>query len=100
MPERKSSAIIGDILNCIDRIGTYTDGLSFDGFSKNFMAVEACLIQNNLHSILKSPNINPAHQTIVDPKRKRKPYPIRFSHDNLFWKKGIMKARAKLVIPK
>jgi len=43
MPERKSSAIISDILNCIDRISTYTDGLSFDGFSKNFMAVEACL---------------------------------------------------------
>src|SRR5215216_4403808 len=43
MPERKPSAIIGDILNCIDRISTYTDDLSFDGFSKNFMAVEACL---------------------------------------------------------
>ena len=43
MPERIPSAIIGDILNCIDRIGTYTDGLSFDDFSKNFMAVEACL---------------------------------------------------------
>jgi uncharacterized protein with HEPN domain len=43
MPERKSSAIIGDILNCIDRISTYTDDLSFDGFSKNFMVVEACL---------------------------------------------------------
>ena len=43
MPERIPSAIIGDILNCIDRIGAYTDGLSFDGFSKNFMAVEACL---------------------------------------------------------
>ena len=43
MPERKSSVIIGDILNCIDRIRTYTDDLSFDGFSKNFMVVEACL---------------------------------------------------------
>jgi uncharacterized protein with HEPN domain len=43
MPERKSSAIIGDILNCIDRIRNYTDGLSFVDFSKNFMAVEACL---------------------------------------------------------
>jgi uncharacterized protein with HEPN domain len=43
MPERKSSAIISDILNCIDRVKTYTDDLSFDEFSKNFMAVEACL---------------------------------------------------------
>ena len=43
MPERIPSAIIGDILNCIDRIGSYTLGLSFDDFSKNFMAVEACL---------------------------------------------------------
>ena len=57
-------------------------------------------IQNNLHSILNSPNINPAHQTIVDPKRKRNLYPIRFLHDNPFWKNGIIKARAKLVTPK
>jgi hypothetical protein len=57
-------------------------------------------IQNNLHSILNSPNINPAHQTIADPKRKRKPYPIRFFKDNPFWKNGIMKASTKLVIPK
>ncbi len=43
MPERKSSAIIKDILNCIDHIQIYTSGLSFDDFSKNFMAIEACL---------------------------------------------------------
>ena len=43
MPERKPSAIIKDILNCIDRIQTYTGDLSFDEFSKNFMAVEASL---------------------------------------------------------
>ncbi len=43
MPERKPSAIINDILNCIDHIALYTGNLSFDEFSKNFMAVEACL---------------------------------------------------------
>jgi len=43
MPERKPSAIINDILNCIDHIALYTNGLSFDEFAKNFMAVEACL---------------------------------------------------------
>jgi uncharacterized protein with HEPN domain len=43
MPDRKPSAIIKDILHCIDHIHTYTATLSFDDFSKNFMAVEACL---------------------------------------------------------
>jgi len=43
MPERKLSSIINDILNCVDHIALYTLDLSFDEFSKNFMAVEACL---------------------------------------------------------
>ena len=43
MPERKSSAIIGDILNCIDHIQLYTSDLSFGDFEKNFMVVEACV---------------------------------------------------------
>ncbi len=43
MPERKPSAIINDILNCINHITLYTGNLSFDEFSKNFMVVEACL---------------------------------------------------------
>jgi len=43
MPERKSSSIIDDILNCIEHIRIYTANLSFDDFSKNFMAIEACL---------------------------------------------------------
>ena len=43
MPDRKSSAIIKDILNCIDHIQNYTANFSFDDFSKNFMVVEACL---------------------------------------------------------
>jgi uncharacterized protein with HEPN domain len=43
MPERKPSAIIKDILNCIAHIQLYTADLSFDDFSQNFMAVEACL---------------------------------------------------------
>jgi uncharacterized protein with HEPN domain len=43
MPERKPSALINDILNCNDHVALYTGDLSFDEFSKNFMAVEACL---------------------------------------------------------
>jgi len=43
MPERRPSVIIKDILNCIEHIRNYTANLSFDEFSKNFMAVEACL---------------------------------------------------------
>ena len=43
MPERKPSTIIKDILKCIDHIQNYTANLSFEDFSKNFMAVEACL---------------------------------------------------------
>ena len=43
MPDRKPSTIIQDILRCIAHINKYTAGLSFDEFSKNFMAIEACL---------------------------------------------------------
>ncbi len=43
MSERKSSAYIGDILNCISHINNYTTNISFDEFSSNFMIVEACL---------------------------------------------------------
>ena len=43
MPDRKTSSIIKDILNCIDHITMYTAGLSFDDFPKKFMVVEACL---------------------------------------------------------
>jgi uncharacterized protein with HEPN domain len=43
MPERKPSAIIEDILNCIEHIQSYTTGISFDQFSSHFMTVEACL---------------------------------------------------------
>lgn len=43
MPERKPSVIIKDVLTCIDHITLYSNNLSFDDFSKNFMAVEACL---------------------------------------------------------
>ncbi len=43
MPERKPSAYIKDILKSINHIRLYTRELSFDEFSKNFMAVEACL---------------------------------------------------------
>jgi uncharacterized protein with HEPN domain len=43
MSERKPSTIINDILKCIDHIQVYTADLSFDDFSSNFMALEACL---------------------------------------------------------
>ena len=43
MSKRKPSHFIKDILNCIEHIKLYTHDLTFDGFSNNFMAVEACL---------------------------------------------------------
>jgi uncharacterized protein with HEPN domain len=43
MSERKPALIINDILNCIEHIQLYTTGLSFDQFTGNFMATEACL---------------------------------------------------------
>jgi uncharacterized protein with HEPN domain len=43
MSERKPSLIIDDILNCIGHIELYTAHLSFEEFSGNFMATEACL---------------------------------------------------------
>jgi uncharacterized protein with HEPN domain len=43
MSERKPSIIIDDILNCIGHIQSYTANLSFEEFSGNFMATEACL---------------------------------------------------------
>jgi len=43
MPKRNPSAIIKDILVCIEHVQLYTGDLSFEEFSKNFMAVEACL---------------------------------------------------------
>ena len=43
MSERKASAIVSDILKSISHIQLYTNALSFDDFSSNFMAVEACL---------------------------------------------------------
>ena len=43
MSERKPSTIIRDILKSIDHINTYTNNLSFEEFSLNFMVVEACL---------------------------------------------------------
>ncbi len=43
MSERKPSVIIRDILKCIEHISTYTNELSAETFSDNFMVVEACL---------------------------------------------------------
>lgn len=43
MPDRKPSALIGDMLRAIDHVSAYTHNISFLEFSKNFMAAEACL---------------------------------------------------------
>lgn len=43
MSERKPSAVIEDILKCIEHIQSYTAGLSFEDFSSHFMTIEACL---------------------------------------------------------
>ena len=43
MSKRTPSIVVSDILRCIEHIETYTVNLSFDEFSNNFMAIEACL---------------------------------------------------------
>jgi len=43
MSSRTPSIVIADILQCIEHVDSYTEKLSFDGFSSNFMVVEACL---------------------------------------------------------
>ncbi len=43
MSERKPALIIEDILTCVAHIKLYTADLSFEEFSGNFMATEACL---------------------------------------------------------
>jgi len=43
MSERKPAVIIEDILKCIEHIQSYTNNLSFEEFSSDFMVVEACL---------------------------------------------------------
>ena len=43
MSKRKSSALIKDILTCIEHISSYTDGLSLESFAVNYLVIEACL---------------------------------------------------------
>jgi uncharacterized protein with HEPN domain len=43
MSELIPSAFINDILRCIEHIEKYTENLSFDDFSADFMVIEACL---------------------------------------------------------
>lgn len=57
MPERKPSAILEDILTCIDHIQSYTNGLSFEQFSAHFKTVEACLY--NLQAIGEAVSVLP-----------------------------------------
>jgi predicted nucleotidyltransferase len=47
MPERKPSAIIKDILNCIDHITLYTSNLSFEQFSKKFYGSRSLSLQHS-----------------------------------------------------
>lgn len=43
MSERRPSVLIEDILKCIEHVRSYSNNISFDQFSSNFMAIEACL---------------------------------------------------------
>ena len=43
MSKRVPSVVINDILYCIEHITSYTDNLSFEDFTTNFMVIEACL---------------------------------------------------------
>ena len=43
MSKRTPSIVVSDILQCIEHIQLYTDKLSFEDFSSNFMVIEACL---------------------------------------------------------
>lgn len=43
MSKRVPSIVINDILYCIDHIELYTEKLSFEDFTSNFMVIEACL---------------------------------------------------------
>ena len=43
MSRRTPSIVVNDILRCIDHVESYTNKLSFDEFSTNFLVIEACL---------------------------------------------------------
>ncbi len=43
MSKRTPSVVVSDILRCIEHVESYTAKLSFDGFSSDFMVIEACL---------------------------------------------------------
>jgi uncharacterized protein with HEPN domain len=43
MSKRVPSIVANDILYCIDHIASYTENLSFEDFTANFMVIEACL---------------------------------------------------------
>lgn len=43
MSKRIPSIVLSDILHCISQIERYTDQLSFEDFSSDFMVVDACL---------------------------------------------------------
>jgi len=43
MSKRLSSQVVNDILYCIDHIELYTNKLSFEDFTADFMVIEACL---------------------------------------------------------
>ena len=43
MSKRKPSSIVQDMLRCIEHLQTFTDGLTLEEFTANFMITEACL---------------------------------------------------------
>lgn len=43
MSKRIPSVVVGDILRCIGHVESYTQKLTFEDFSSNFMVIEACL---------------------------------------------------------
>jgi uncharacterized protein with HEPN domain len=43
MSERKPSALVKDILKCIEHVQVYTGSISFEEFSADYMITEACL---------------------------------------------------------
>ncbi len=92
MSDRKPSVYIKDILKCISHIELYTDNLSFDEFSSNYLVIEACLY--NIQVIGEAISKLPAD---IKQKENQIPWPLikgmrnRLIHDyfgtdlNIVW---------------
>jgi uncharacterized protein with HEPN domain len=73
MSKRPAAFLIEDILECIENIRTYTDGLTFERFSQNQMIVDA--VVRNLE--------------ILGEAAKRLPDDFRQKNPNVEWKKIV-----------